>query len=120
MLYEVITDSTFLGTLHEIVMRRPDAVKVQRLPSKIRALFEELSMEGVLNHCTIVITSYSIHYTKLYEITGDPTAPGMGLVSFDAAGEPLLRAPEASLFVSAEARLPLGAITVPVLVSYFV
>jgi len=51
-------------------------------------------------------------------ITGDPTAPGMGLVSFDAAGEPLLRAPEASLFVSAEARLPLGAITVPVLVSY--
>jgi len=47
-------DSTFLGTLHEIVSLRPDAVKVQRLPPRIRGLFEELSMEGVLNHCALV------------------------------------------------------------------
>ncbi|MGD8418554.1 MAG: SpoIIE family protein phosphatase [Pseudomonadales bacterium] len=47
-------DSTFLGTLHEIVSLRPDAVKLQRVSSRVRALFEELSMEGVLSHCTLV------------------------------------------------------------------
>ncbi len=46
-------DSTFLGTLHEIIAARPDAVKVQRLPVKLRALFEELSMDAVLNHTTV-------------------------------------------------------------------
>ena len=34
-------------------MARPDAVKLQRVPSKIRALFEELSMDGVLNHTSL-------------------------------------------------------------------
>lgn len=43
-------DSTFLGTLHEIVMSKPEAVHLQRVPPKIRALFEELSMQGVLDH----------------------------------------------------------------------
>ncbi|MEQ8859019.1 MAG: SpoIIE family protein phosphatase [Pseudomonadales bacterium] len=47
-------DSTFLGTLHEIVMSRPDAVRLQRVPVKIRALFEELSMSGVLQHTSLV------------------------------------------------------------------
>ena len=42
-------DSTFLGTLHEIVTNRPDAVRLQRVPTCIRALFEELSMQGVLD-----------------------------------------------------------------------
>ena len=46
-------DSTFLGTLHEIVMSRPDVVNLQRVPAKIRALFEELSMEGVLSHLSL-------------------------------------------------------------------
>jgi sigma-B regulation protein RsbU (phosphoserine phosphatase) len=43
-------DSTFLGTLHEIVARKPDAIRLQHLPDAIRALFEELSMEAVLHH----------------------------------------------------------------------
>lgn len=47
-------DSTFLGTLNEIVMSRPDVVHLQRLPRKIRALFEELSMDGVLSHTNLV------------------------------------------------------------------
>ncbi len=47
-------DSTFLGTLHEIVTSRPDVVRLQRVPVKIRALFEELSMAGVLNHTSLV------------------------------------------------------------------
>jgi serine phosphatase RsbU (regulator of sigma subunit) len=47
-------DSTFLGTLHEIVMSRPEDVQIQRVPAKIEALFEELSMDGVLNHTSLV------------------------------------------------------------------
>jgi hypothetical protein len=47
-------DSTFLGTLNEIVMSRPDVVQLQRVPEKIRALFSELSMDGVLSHMSLV------------------------------------------------------------------
>ncbi len=43
-------DSTCLGTLHEIVISRPDAVYLQRMPTSIRELFEELSMSAVLSH----------------------------------------------------------------------
>ncbi|MGL6162391.1 SpoIIE family protein phosphatase [Microbulbifer sp.] len=43
-------DSTCLGTLHEIVISRPDAVYLQRMPANIRELFEELSMGAVLSH----------------------------------------------------------------------
>jgi hypothetical protein len=43
-------DRTCLGTLHEIVNSRPDAVQLQRLPASIRTQFEELSMAIVLNH----------------------------------------------------------------------
>jgi serine phosphatase RsbU (regulator of sigma subunit) len=43
-------DSTCLGTLHEIVVSRPDAVNLQRLPDNIREMFDELSMDVVLNH----------------------------------------------------------------------
>ncbi len=45
-------DSTCLGTLHEIVMSRPSAVNVQQMPESIRALFEELKMNGVLSHAS--------------------------------------------------------------------
>lgn len=41
-------DSTFLGTIHEVAMSHPQAVRLQRVPPKIRALFEELDMSGVL------------------------------------------------------------------------
>lgn len=41
-------DSTCLGTLHEIVSLRPQAVFLQRMPAAIRELFEELSMAVVL------------------------------------------------------------------------
>jgi len=51
-------------------------------------------------------------------LTGDPTEPGMSTVLFDAAGESLLRAPESSLFVSTEVRLPVGALSIPVVVTY--
>ncbi|TDJ27379.1 MAG: response regulator [Gammaproteobacteria bacterium] len=49
-------DSTFLGTVHEIVMARPEAVRLQRVQPSIRSLFEELSMQGVLAHTSITTT----------------------------------------------------------------
>ncbi len=49
-------DSTFLGTVHEIVMTRPEAVRLQRVQPSIRSLFEELSMQGVLAHTSITTT----------------------------------------------------------------
>jgi iron complex outermembrane receptor protein len=42
----------------------------------------------------------------------------MSTVSFDAAGQNLLRAPDSSMFVAAQAEFPLGALSVPVVVSY--
>jgi iron complex outermembrane receptor protein len=51
-------------------------------------------------------------------ISGDPAEPGMSTVSFDAAGQNLLRAPDSSMFVAAQAEFPLGALSVPVVVSY--
>ncbi len=74
-------DSTFLGTLHEIVMRRPDAVKVQRLPSKIRALFEELSMEGVLNHCTMANDPLPAEMTVINQMNEEAADQGERMLS---------------------------------------
>lgn len=51
-------------------------------------------------------------------LTGDPIAPGMSAIPYDAAGENLLRAPDSSLFVSAQIRLPFGSMSVPVVVTY--
>ncbi len=51
-------------------------------------------------------------------VSGDPSEPGMSSTPFDAAGEDLLRAPDRSLFVAAEARFPVGRATLPVVVSY--
>lgn len=45
-------DSTFLGTLHELVVRRPGGVRLQGVEPQIRALFEELDMASVLNRVT--------------------------------------------------------------------
>lgn len=47
-------DSTFLGTLYEVVMISPERVRLQRVPTKVRALFEELSMSGVLSRASLV------------------------------------------------------------------
>ncbi len=41
-------DSTFLGTLHEIVATDPESVRLQRATPPVRALFDELSMTKVL------------------------------------------------------------------------
>ncbi len=43
-------DSTCLGTLHEIVTARPDAVTLQGVDKAVLGLFEELSMSTVLKH----------------------------------------------------------------------
>lgn len=46
-------DSTLLGTLHESVVQADAAgvsFRLQRVPPRIRAAFEELSMRAVLRH----------------------------------------------------------------------
>ena len=48
-------DSTFLGTVHEIVTARPEAVRLQRVTPTVRALFEELSMQAVLAHTSVTV-----------------------------------------------------------------
>lgn len=47
-------DSTFLGTLYEIVSANLGAVRLQRVPTHIRALFDELSMECVLSCASLM------------------------------------------------------------------
>jgi iron complex outermembrane receptor protein len=51
-------------------------------------------------------------------LSGVPDEPGMSTVLFDASGESLLRAPDASLFLSAVVEIPLGSIRAPVTVTY--
>ncbi len=41
-------DSTFLGTLHELVTAHRDSVRLQRVPDRVRHLFDELSMNAVI------------------------------------------------------------------------
>lgn len=43
-------DSTCLGTLHELVSEHDTELSLQRVPDKIRALFDELSMCRVMEH----------------------------------------------------------------------
>lgn len=48
-------DSTFLGTVHELVERADGAgqeIRIQRLPGRIRELFSELDMDRVLSRVT--------------------------------------------------------------------
>ncbi len=41
-------DSTFLGTLYELVTTYRDTIRLQRVPDRVRSLFDELSMEAVI------------------------------------------------------------------------
>jgi hypothetical protein len=47
-------DSTFLGTIHELVCRSEErghgSLNLEAVPTRIREMFEELSMERVLAH----------------------------------------------------------------------
>ncbi|TNF90808.1 MAG: hypothetical protein EP301_00540 [Gammaproteobacteria bacterium] len=74
-------DSTFLGTIHEIVMARPDVVKLQRVSGKIRALFEELSMDGVLNHTSLTSDPLPEKMEPLQSATTDTTEHGKRMLS---------------------------------------
>ena len=47
-----LLDSTFLGTIHEVVVSHPGRVYLQRVPDEILGLFEELSMRAVTERIT--------------------------------------------------------------------
>jgi len=77
----VYMDSTCLGTLHEVVMLRPEAVKLQRMPDSIRALFEELSMDAVLAHVDPESDPLPEVMEPLKEADVDPGKQGMRILS---------------------------------------
>ena len=58
-------DSTFLGTIHEIVSTHADQVSLQRVPDNILALFEELSMQAVLNRSNVSVDPLPVTMTPL-------------------------------------------------------
>lgn len=74
-------DSTFLGTLNEIVMSRPDAVQLQRVPAKIQALFDELSMDAVLSHMSLVNDPLPEDMKPLQRVEVDTTTHGARMLS---------------------------------------
>jgi hypothetical protein len=42
-------DSTCLGTLYELVAGHHGSIRLQRVPTRLRELFEELSMDAVID-----------------------------------------------------------------------
>ncbi len=58
-------DSTFLGTLYEITASHPEAVRLQRVPAKIRAQFEELDMYAVITHSSMITEDLPEHMEPL-------------------------------------------------------
>ncbi len=74
-------DSTCLGTLHEIVMSRPDAVFLQRLPDSIRENFSELSMNAVLSHTTPSADPLPEDMAPLRRVDADAATQGARMLS---------------------------------------
>jgi len=58
-------DSTFLGTIHEIVTSYPDRVCLQRVPDNVVDLFDELSMRAVMERTNINETPLPAHMEPL-------------------------------------------------------
>lgn len=74
-------DSTCLGTLHEIVTSKPDAVTVQRMPASIRDLFEELSMDAVLSRASAGTAPLPDTMKPLQQVQLDPARQGARMLS---------------------------------------
>ena len=78
MLYEVITDEQALSEMHQVLASQRNAGQADMLARIVRAS-ERLASDpdgfGLCDDCEeempfarLVRTSYSIHYTKLYDI----------------------------------------------------
>jgi len=83
------------------------------------AATDNLTLSGGLN---ILDTEYKDFQTSAYAynatLTGDPAAPGMTQIPFDADGEDLLRASDYSAFVSARYEFQAGNARMPLVVTY--
>ena len=69
-------DSTCLGTLHEVVTSRPGQVSIQGMSIEIRALFEELSMQAVLDQATSEAGALPEQMESLQEVNLDAAGQG--------------------------------------------
>jgi hypothetical protein len=90
-------DSTFLGTIHELVMR--GGTRLQRVPKPIRALFEELSMERVLG----TIQQHGARLPEMFPMNTGEMDPAAGRLR-------ILRAHEALAALSARNQAKFGAV----------
>ncbi len=85
-------DSTFLGTIHELVEReRPGgpSVRIQGAPADVRHLFDELAMSGVLAH-VMTDTLSPPDELELRPLTGPRGAPSTSKARILSAHEALL------------------------------
>jgi serine phosphatase RsbU (regulator of sigma subunit) len=73
-------DSTFLGTVHEIVTAKPESVRLQRVTPPVRALFEELSMQGVLAHTSLTVEPLPEKMESLRRSDSDATTQGQRML----------------------------------------
>jgi anti-anti-sigma regulatory factor len=74
-------DSTCLGTLHEIVASKPDAVLLQGVSDGVRKLFDELSMTRVLDHISPDRHPLPQHMTPLDGAELSPQQQGARILS---------------------------------------
>jgi len=66
-------DSTFLGTIHEIVANDGDKVRLQRVSPRVRALFEELDMRNVVGLISMLTDELPAEMTSIADVdVGDP------------------------------------------------
>jgi serine phosphatase RsbU (regulator of sigma subunit) len=73
-------DSTFLGTVHEVVTSAPHAVRLQRVTPPVRALFEELDMQGVLAHTSLTFEPLPETMTPLTRADADAEQQGQRML----------------------------------------
>ena len=76
-------DSTFLGTIQdlaEMVDRESRQLRLQGLLPEVRAMFEELGMEGVLDHVTDEVRPLPEHMMPLDTATTNPDRQGLQML----------------------------------------
>jgi anti-anti-sigma regulatory factor len=73
-------DSTFLGTLYELVVTHPGMIRIQQVSPRLKGLFEELSMDAVLDRITLEPESLPAVMEPLANIPEDPDRQGLRLL----------------------------------------
>jgi serine phosphatase RsbU (regulator of sigma subunit) len=73
-------DSTFLGTIYELVVTHPDGIRIQRVPARLKALFDELSMDAALDRITPDPRPLPATMEPLDDVSADANRQGLRLL----------------------------------------